>query len=180
MYGKVAVVIHAVVASSCGIRQSKLPTQHVRPESGRCFLWCRHVFVSKNIKRCESFEEPVHWIGQFIAFASYLDSCNIIINLCFDFFNVGGGVNRSGNRQNLRRTKWRTWCWNPRFGTFRCYTRTVTMLQSGLSPVTRNLCCQSCCRRPNGLGEIPPPQTDSRGLIDNTCFWWHGFNPLIP
>ena len=37
VYGKVAVVIHAVFASSCGIRQSKLPTQHVRPESGRWF-----------------------------------------------------------------------------------------------------------------------------------------------
>ena len=36
VYGKVAVVIH-VFASSCGIRQSKLPTQHVRPESGRWF-----------------------------------------------------------------------------------------------------------------------------------------------
>ena len=37
VYGKVAVVIHAVFASSCGIRQSKLLTQHVRPESGRWF-----------------------------------------------------------------------------------------------------------------------------------------------
>ena len=37
VYGKVAVVIHAVFASSCGIRQSKLPTQQVRPESGRWF-----------------------------------------------------------------------------------------------------------------------------------------------
>ena len=37
MYGKVAVVTHAVFASSCGIRQSKLPTQHVPPESGRWF-----------------------------------------------------------------------------------------------------------------------------------------------
>ena len=37
VYGKVAVVIHAVFASSCGIRQSKLPTQHMRPESGRWF-----------------------------------------------------------------------------------------------------------------------------------------------
>ena len=127
VYGKVAVV---VFASSCGIRQSKLPTQHVRPESGRWFplVWCKHVFVSQNIKRCESFEEPVHWIGQFIAFAIYLDSCNIIINSCFDFSNVGGGVNCSGNRQNLHKTKWRPWCWNPRFGTFRCYSRTVTML----------------------------------------------------
>ena len=34
---QVAVVIRAVFASSCGIRQSKLPTQHVRPESGRLF-----------------------------------------------------------------------------------------------------------------------------------------------
>ena len=82
----------------------------------------------KHIKRCESFEEPVHWIGQFIAFAIYLVSGNKIINLCFDFFNVGGGVNLSGNRQNLRKTKWRPWSWNPRFGTVRCYTRTVTML----------------------------------------------------
>ena len=37
VYGKVAAVIHAVFASSRGIRQSKLPTQHVRPESGRWF-----------------------------------------------------------------------------------------------------------------------------------------------
>ena len=27
-------MIHAVLASACGIRQSKLHTQHVRPESG--------------------------------------------------------------------------------------------------------------------------------------------------
>ena len=37
VYGKVVVMIHAVFASSCGIRQSKLPTQHMRPESGRWF-----------------------------------------------------------------------------------------------------------------------------------------------
>ena len=37
VYGKVAVAIHAVFASSCGIRHSKLPTQHMRPESGRWF-----------------------------------------------------------------------------------------------------------------------------------------------
>ena len=37
VYGKVAEVIHAVFASSCEIRQNKLPTQHVRPESGRWF-----------------------------------------------------------------------------------------------------------------------------------------------
>ena len=35
VYDKVAVVILAVFASFCGIRQSKLPTQQVRPESGR-------------------------------------------------------------------------------------------------------------------------------------------------
>ena len=147
--------------------------KHVRPESGRWFplVWCRHVFVSQNIKRLESFEEPVHWICQFIVFAIYLDSCNIIKNLCFDFFNVGEGVNRSGNRQNLRKTKWRPRCWNPRFGAFRCHTRTVTMLWSGLSPVTRNLCCQSALRNRES------PQTDSLGLIDNTSFWWQGLIP---
>ena len=37
VYAKVAVVIHAVFVSSCGIRQSKLATHHVRPESGRWF-----------------------------------------------------------------------------------------------------------------------------------------------
>ena len=37
VYGKVEVVIHAVFASSCGIQQSKLPTQHVQPKSGRWF-----------------------------------------------------------------------------------------------------------------------------------------------
>ena len=37
VYDKVALVIHAVFASSCGIRQSKLPTRHVRPESGKWF-----------------------------------------------------------------------------------------------------------------------------------------------
>ena len=37
VYGKVAVVIHAVFASSCGIRQSKLAMQHMRPESSRWF-----------------------------------------------------------------------------------------------------------------------------------------------
>ena len=74
VYGKVVVVIHAVFASSCGIQQSKLPTQHVRPESGRWFLlvWCRHVCVSQNIKRCGSFEEPVHWISQCICDLSRL------------------------------------------------------------------------------------------------------------
>ena len=41
-----AVVIHAVFASSSWIRQSKLPKQNVRPESGRCFLWCKRVLVS--------------------------------------------------------------------------------------------------------------------------------------
>ena len=34
---QVVVVIHAVFASSYGIRQSKLATQHVRPESGSWF-----------------------------------------------------------------------------------------------------------------------------------------------
>ena len=37
---QVAVVIHTVFASSWGIRQSKLPTQHVQPESGRWFPLC--------------------------------------------------------------------------------------------------------------------------------------------
>ena len=32
----------------------------------------------------------MHWIGQFIAFAIYLDSCNIEINLCFDFLMLEG------------------------------------------------------------------------------------------
>ena len=37
VYGKLAVANHAVFASSCGIRQSKLPTQHVQPESAKWF-----------------------------------------------------------------------------------------------------------------------------------------------
>ena len=52
-------------------------------------------------------------------------------------------------------------------------------------PVTRNLCCQSA--RGNQSGAIryfpeavrPPPQTDSRGLTDNTSFWWQGLIPII-
>ena len=32
----------------------------------------------------------------------------------FELFNVGGGVNHNGNRQNLRKTKWQPFCWNPR------------------------------------------------------------------
>ena len=51
-------------------------------------------------------------------------------------------------------------------------------LIKGLSPVTRNLCCQSA--RGNRSGAVRYfPETDSRGLIDNTSFWWQGLIPII-
>ena len=56
----------------------------------------------------------------------------------------------------------------------------------GLSPVTRNLCCQSAGGNRSGAAEVFPPedsraeitprQTDSRGLIINTWFLLTGLN----
>ena len=102
----------------------------LRQENGRRFLWCTRVLVVyQNRKRV--IWEPRWWNRSvfffFFAFVIYLGTFYIMILLCFNFFIVEGGENHSGNRQNLRETKWRPFFFSNRFGTFLCSTRTVTM-----------------------------------------------------
>ena len=120
-----AVVIHAVFVSSWGIRQCKLPC-HAEWQTVSSGVHVCLLILSKQ-KWCH-LGNPCIGIGQFIAFAIYLDWFYKMINSCFNFLMLDGGVYHSGNRQNLRKTKWRPFCWNSRFGTFWCSTRSITML----------------------------------------------------
>ena len=82
------------------------------------FLWCTRVFISLSKQKWCHLGNPCIGIGHFIAFAIYLDWFYRMINSCFNFLMLDGGVYHGGNRQNLRKTKWRPFCWNSRFGTF--------------------------------------------------------------
>ena len=82
-----------------------------------------HVCVSSSKQKESHLGNPGVGIGQFIAFVIYRDSFYEIIHKCFNFSMLEGVL-------MIVRTKTKWWpsCWNRRFGTFWCYTGTVTIL----------------------------------------------------
>ena len=89
-------------------------SRNMPPDSGRRFplvYTCVCYFITTER---EWFPEPRLW-NRSVYCIFYLSRL-VLYNDTFQLFNVGGCVNHSGNRQNLRKTKWRPFCSNPRFG----------------------------------------------------------------